>query len=42
LWVKISAGWEEAFGDMAEQGDDRLLDEEVLESSEWDEAEWRW
>ena len=34
-------GWEEAFGAMAEQGDDALLDPDVIES-EWDETEWQW
>lgn len=34
------AGWEEKFRAMAEQGDDRLLDEEV--GTAWDETEWEW
>jgi antitoxin MazE len=34
-------GWEEQFKIMAEQGDDRLLDEAVQLSS-WDEADWEW
>ncbi len=34
-------GWEEAFITMAEQGDDALLDSDVIES-EWDETEWQW
>ncbi len=31
-------GWEESFRAMAEAGDDRLLDEEVAQPSEWDEG----
>ena len=34
-------GWNEQFEIMAEQGDDRLLDEGVLLSS-WDEEDWEW
>ena len=34
-------GWEEQFKMMAEQGDDRLLDEAVQLSS-WDEEDWEW
>jgi antitoxin MazE len=33
-------GWEERFAAMAEQGDDRLLDENPL--TQWDEEEWTW
>ncbi len=33
--------WEEAFAAMAEQGDDALLDPDVIESG-WDEEEWQW
>jgi antitoxin MazE len=33
-------GWEERFAAMAEQGDDRLLDE--ISPSSWDEEEWTW
>jgi antitoxin MazE len=32
--------WEERFADMAEQGDDKLLDE--TPSSQWDDEEWTW
>ena len=35
-------GWDEQFAKMAEQGDDRLLDSEVVSSSSWDENEWEW
>ena len=36
------ADWDEAFRGMAEAGDDRLLDGELLETSKWDEDEWEW
>lgn len=35
-------GWDEAFCAMAEQADDRLLDEEVSAQTEWDTTEWQW
>ncbi|MFU8862005.1 MAG: AbrB/MazE/SpoVT family DNA-binding domain-containing protein [Cyclonatronaceae bacterium] len=35
--------WEQSFKDMAEQGDDDLLDREQVEHpSEWDETGWTW
>ncbi len=34
------AGWEEACKEMAERGDDRLLDDTAL--TEWDDSEWEW
>ena len=34
-------GWSDAFRQMAENGDDALLLEEVP-TSEWDEKEWEW
>lgn len=35
--------WDDAFEEMAEQGDDQLLDQEDIERpSEWDETEWTW
>lgn len=37
---KPRSGWSEQFSAMAEQGDDKLLDEET--PTEWDEAEWEW
>ena len=33
-------GWEGRFAAMAEQGDDRLLDE--ISTTQWDEVEWTW
>lgn len=35
-------GWEEKFQEMAVLGDDRLLDGELANQSEWDEKEWQW
>jgi antitoxin MazE len=35
-------GWEEAFCAMAEQADDRLLDEDVSAQTDWDMTEWQW
>jgi antitoxin MazE len=34
--------WEEQFKVMAVVGDDKLLDEETISFSEWDEKEWAW
>lgn len=34
------AGWAEAFRAMAQQGDDRLIDES--RPTRWDEDEWQW
>lgn len=40
---EIRSGWDEAFQEMAKQGDDRLLDQEDIEGpSDWDETEWTW
>jgi antitoxin MazE len=36
------SGWEKQFKHMAERGDDRLLDEEAVRSTKWDEDEWEW
>jgi antitoxin MazE len=33
-------GWTEAFASMAEQGDDRMLNE--VGSTQWDDEEWTW
>lgn len=33
--------WEEQFKDMAESGEDKLLDEELVLTT-WDEEEWEW
>ena len=37
---KARAGWEEAFREMAERGDDKLLDD--VSTTTWDESEWEW
>ena len=34
--------WEEQFKTMAAAGDDKLLDEETISLSAWDESEWVW
>ena len=35
-------GWEEAFQAMAQQGDDQLLDGDLIQASQWDGQEWQW
>ena len=35
-------GWGDAFHGMAEQGDDRMLDEDLTGQTRWDEEEWEW
>ena len=35
-------GWGEAFREMAERGDDTLLDEDSLGPTAWDQTEWEW
>ena len=37
---KVREGWGKAFQEMANRGDDKLLDEEI--SNKWDEEEWQW
>jgi antitoxin MazE len=39
---KPRAGWDEAFREMAQRGDDGLLDEDVVSLTRWDEEEWEW
>jgi antitoxin MazE len=34
--------WDEAFRQMAEAGDDVLLDQNIQLSTAWDETEWEW
>ena len=34
--------WENQFKAMAEQGDDKLLDGDVVIPTAWDEEEWEW
>jgi antitoxin MazE len=35
-------GWEEQFKAMAKQGDDQLLDAELVNPTSWDTNEWEW
>ena len=34
--------WEDQFKAMAQQGDDKLLDGDVIIFTAWDEEEWEW
>jgi antitoxin MazE len=34
--------WASAFRAMAERGDDKLLDKDLLTQTQWDEDEWQW
>ena len=36
------AGWSEQFAEMARHGDDRLLDDDTVITSDWDLTEWEW
>ena len=35
-------GWDRSFKEMAERGDDLLLDSTSSVSNEWDDKEWQW
>ncbi len=35
-------GWDEAFQQMAKQGDDQILDETAVSLTQWDRDEWEW
>ncbi len=35
-------GWAKSFQEMAEDGDEQILDMEVINTSSWDEQEWEW
>ncbi len=39
---KARQGWDLAFKEMAEHGDDGLLDWNTYIPTEWDEEEWEW
>jgi antitoxin MazE len=39
---KVREDWEKQFEQMARRGDDRLLDEQAVSTSEWDADEWEW
>ncbi len=36
------SGWSETFSRMAQHEDDKLLDEDTAQATEWDRSEWRW
>ena len=38
----VRQGWDEQFRQMAENGDDKLLDATLTATSSWDETEWQW
>ena len=40
--TKPRSGWEDAFREMHERGDDTLLDRESQSPSHWDETDWQW
>lgn len=40
--ARARQGWEQQFERMAAQGDDVLLDGEVVSTSSWDDEEWEW
>ena len=35
-------GWARAFIEMAERGEDRLLDEGSMPPTDWEDGEWEW
>jgi antitoxin MazE len=35
-------GWDEAFRSMAERGDDRMIDGDLVRQTRWDETRWQW
>lgn len=39
---KPREGWAQAFREMAQRGDDSLLDDVSLTLSSWDKDEWEW
>lgn len=39
---KPREGWEAAFANMAELGDDNILDRDAPPLNSWDEQEWQW
>jgi antitoxin MazE len=38
--LPVRSGWDQAFAIMAQQGDDRLLDEPT--ATDWEQTEWDW
>lgn len=39
---QVRTNWEQAFQEMAEQGDDQLINLEADSATTWDEDEWQW
>jgi antitoxin MazE len=39
---KARNGWEKAFAEMAERGDDKFLDGMASFETSWDRTEWKW
>ncbi|MCK5851640.1 AbrB/MazE/SpoVT family DNA-binding domain-containing protein [bacterium] len=39
---KTRENWGKAFCDMSENKDDKLLDDDSISTSKWDETEWEW
>ena len=39
---KPRAGWESAFQQMAQRGDDHLVDGALAGQTSWDDKEWEW
>lgn len=35
-------GWEEKFRLMAESGDDKMVDDDLIVETDWDKDEWQW
>jgi antitoxin MazE len=40
--MKPRFGWAQKFRAMAEKGDDKLLDAEVIGQTSWDKEGWQW
>lgn len=40
--TKPRNGWDDAFHNMHEQGDDTLLDKESSRQTRWERTEWEW
>lgn len=38
----VRGQWEQAFREMAQQGDDRLIDPDLTGTGVWDQDEWEW
>ena len=39
---QVRDGWDAAAAEMARLGEDRLLDDDAISASRWDETEWEW